>query len=380
MKIYLILLTVIFLILNFHSQAQTCCDKLRQAGIESYNKGDYTDAIKKWEAAKTCATKCKTDDLDNWIGKAKGKLQVNKPKTVNPNTTNKSLPVKPPSMVFIKGGSFEMGDIMEEDRFTLISSDDEKPLHTVTVGDFYISKYETTLEEFRTFCKATGKIGYGDLYGGGGYDCGSPKCPVVAVDWYEAVEYCNWLSGKQGLEKVYTIQKRLVDPNNNNDSDTDSKRWYVQLNWNANGYRLPTEAEWEYAAREGGKKVRFGNGKDIASPLEMNFAPDESLDKSISIVGKYPHKPLPVGSFAPNSLGLYDMSGNVAEWCNDWYNAKYYERVDNKDNPKGPNSGIYRVLRSGSYFWLASSCRTAARTKSIPSEGAGDYGFRVVRH
>ncbi|HRK27095.1 MAG TPA: SUMF1/EgtB/PvdO family nonheme iron enzyme [Chitinophagales bacterium] len=256
---------------------------------------------------------------------------------VNNNTTPPSTP-KPdvsrdlpnlPEVVFVRGGTFTMGDTFGE------GGSNEKP-HEVTVGDFYMGKYEVTFEEYDLFCEATGREKPSDQGWGRG------KRPVINVSWHDAVAYCEWASRTSGKK-----------------------------------YRLPTEAEWEYAAREGGKKVRFGNGKDIIDPAEANFDGSESYKKSYSRTGTYREKTVAVGSFKPNALGIYDMAGNVWEWCSDWYAADYYQNSP-RNNPQGPASGSIRVLRGGSWTYCAVCCRVSYRDYITPTIRDDCYGFRVA--
>lgn len=308
------------------------------------------------------------DDYPSGKYAATARQKINPPVVTNPVTTEtQTQPKEISGFAFIKGGTFQMGDVMGDQEQT------DETVHSVTVKDFYMSKHEVTFDEFDAFCTATSRDKPSDQSWGRG------KRPVINVDWYDAIEYCNWRSEKEGLEKVYDIEKRLLDPNNQNKADADSKRWYVQVNWNAKGYRLPTEAEWEYAAREGGRKVRFGNGKDIASPLEMNFAAQEDYKKPYSIAGEYRGNTLPVGSFKANSLGLYDMSGNVWEWCSDWYSSDYYAGSANSSNPKGATAGTYRVLRGGGWGAAPRLCRAAYRTYYAPTFRGNTIGFRLAR-
>ncbi len=276
---------------------------------------------------------------------------------------NKGCPGE--KMVLVRGSTFTMGDQFEE------GSSDENPTHSVTLSDFYIGKNEVTFEEFDAFCSATGREKPSDS------DWGRGQRPVINVDWYDAVEYCTWLSQKQNLMPAYTIDKTRQDPNNSNTDDT--KRWTVTSNWEAKGYRLPTEAEWEYAAREGGKKVRFGNGKDVADPKEINFDGD-SNPQAYSIKGIDRAQTVAVGSLnSPNALGLHDMSGNVWEWCSDWYGDKYYAESGGTRNPSGPISGQYRVLRGGSWNRYPRDRRVADRGRIYPAYRNFTFGFRVAR-
>jgi formylglycine-generating enzyme required for sulfatase activity len=268
----------------------------------------------------------------------------------------------PAHMVYVKGGTFEMGDVMGAEVY------DDETVHTVTLSNFLLAKNELTFDEFDAFCKATGR----ELPGDEGW--GRGKRPVINVDWYDAVEYCNWRSGQEGLQAVYSINNNSKDSKNS--SVYDNKKWQVTTSCSANGYRLPTEAEWEYAARAGGKKVRFGNGKDIANPLEINFNASSGYRKAYSIAGEYRQKTLPVGSFSPNTLELFDMSGNVGEWCGDWYGT--YRRIASSD-PQGATGGSGRVIRGGSWYCNPAYLRVAYRIDFTPDLRLEHVGFRLAR-
>lgn len=283
-------------------------------------------------------------------------------------TSNGGCPLPPPiptGMVLVKGGTFEMGDVMGDKEYT------NETVHSVTVSDFLLAKNELTFAEYDAFCKATSR----ELPGDEGW--GRGQRPVINVDWYDAIEYCNWRSTQENLQLAYTINKTTKDANNSNSGDT--KKWTISLNQGANGYRLPSEAEWEYAARAGGKKVRFGNGKDIADPKEINFDASASYKKNYSLVGEYRAKTIPVGSLnSPNALQLHDLSGNVWEWCWDWYGSDYYNTSPGS-NPTGATSGSYRVCRGGSWFSCPANLRVAIRNGYTPSDRRNFVGFRLAR-
>jgi len=232
-------------------------------------------------------------------------------------------------MIRIEGGSFEMGDTFRE------GDSDEKPIHTVVLDTYYLAETEVTQELWKVVMGSEpSELRFKDC----------PMCPVENVSWEDIVN--------EFLPKI----NRLTSAQ----------------------YRLPTEAEWEYAARECGRAVRFGNGKDIADPREINFNGSANYKKHYSVEGVYKAKTTPVKSYAPNSLGLYDMSGNVWEWCSDWYGFFYYESGSIR-NPQGTSSGKSRALRGGSWYGnYATDCRVTNRYKCYPSDRGHNIGFRLA--
>lgn len=274
-------------------------------------------------------------------------------------------------MCEIAGGTYQMGS---EEGYA-----SEKPVHEVTVSSFQMAATPVTFWQYGLFCLAAGR----DLPGDSGFGRGDK--PVINLNWHEAIEYCNWLtdwlSPLEGaeLEKVYTIE-----------GDT------VTADWSKNGFRLPTEAEWEYAARavlspsgrgKGGGNARFGNGKDIADPSEMNFDASHPYNEQKPdwyVKGKGRGATTGVREFAPNALGLYDMSGNVFEWCWDWWSEgedSFYRTSDGANDPAGPPESIdgTRVVRGGSWFTVAYACRSGFRLRIHPIVRINYLGFRVVR-
>ena len=232
-------------------------------------------------------------------------------------------------MVFVPGGSFEMGTASG-------GESNERPVHTVTLTGFYMGKYEVTQLQYEAV------MGTNPSYFTGG------NLPVERVTWYEAVAFCNALSEREGLTKAYTISGSTVTPN-----------------WSANGYRLPTEAEWEYAAKG-------GNG----SPGNYTYSGSNTIDDVAWYSSNSGSSTHAVGTKAPNELGIYDMSGNVYEWCWDWYGSYSSEA---QTDPAGASSGSYRVYRGGSWFITAEYVRAAYRIDGDPSFWYYIVGFRVVR-
>lgn len=260
----------------------------------------------------------------------------------------KTEPVAIPDMVLVEEGSFQMGSNEGEDF--------EKPAHTVHVDDFYIGRFEVTFNEYDVFCKATNR----ELPFDEGW--GRSKLPVINVSWLDAVAYCNWLSKKHQYQPVYHIEE-------------DS----VIANWNANGYRLPTEAEWEFAARSRGKDSKWAGSLSKVLSTFGNFCDrnctynwrDENHDDGHS-------KTAPVGSLLCNDIGAFDMTGNVYEWCWDWYGSLYYHHSP-KDSPKGPVRGTGRVFRGGSWLDISFFVRSTYRDSLEPSGSTDFVGFRLCR-
>ena len=265
-------------------------------------------------------------------------------------TASKKAKAVQDGFVFVEGGTFQMGDTFYA--FAL-------PQHPVKLNSFYICDHEVTQKEYRDITGNDPSYSKGD------------NRPVEKVSWYDAVEYCNALSVKKGLTPCYTIDKNKKDLNNK--SDKDMEKWTVTCNFSANGYRLPTEAEWEYAARGGknnrGYKYKLSGGTDFDHD-DVAWHSDNS--------GRVSHD---VKTKAPNELGLYDMSGNVFEWCWDWYEP-YTSSL--QTNPTGASSGSNRVFRSSSFYesWVTGS--VFLRDKPAISIISPDFrgfqiGFRVVR-
>ena len=228
-------------------------------------------------------------------------------------------------LVYVEGGTFQMGS----DTGDL----NERPVHTVTVRSFYMGIYEVTQAEYTAVTGETPGILKGN------------NLPVVDVSWYAAVRYCNMLSIKEGLMPCYTIG-----------------RYSVTCDWSADGYRLPTEAEWEYAAR-GGKHN---------SPYK--YSGSDFIDDVAWYSGNSDYVEHEIGTKKPNALGIYDMSGNVEEWCWDWFGIYGDSPAQN-----GSASGSAKVVRGGQRSYDASASRCTQRSTCSPDDHKYAIGFRVVR-
>jgi len=262
----------------------------------------------------------------------------------------------PDGFVRIQGGTFTMGSPKKEP-----GRRDEEVQHKVTVSSFYMGRTEVTQKEYQEIIGTNPSYFKGD------------NLPVEQVSWYDAIEYCNMRSRKEGLTPAYTIDKNRSDPNNKRDYD--DLKWTVTWNRGANGYRLPTEAEWEYACRAG-TKTPFNTGNSITTD-QANYDGSWTFRYSNYAEGEYRKKTTPVGSFAPNAWGLYDMHGNVYEWCWDWC-EDYASGL--QTDPAGADSGIGRVHRGGSWIHPAEFVRSASREISgIPKSRNFCVGFRLVR-
>jgi formylglycine-generating enzyme required for sulfatase activity len=244
-------------------------------------------------------------------------------------------------MMYVPGGTFIMGS----NKFFRY----EFPCHEVTLVGFWMGKYEVTQAQFQEV------MGRNPSY----FRRNSQR-PVEQVSWYDAVEFCNALSTKAGLRPAYTIDKKGKDPDNYHRYD--DVRWTVREVPGSNGFRLPSEAEWEYAARAG---------------TSTDYYWGDKLDVRYGWIWHY-RATSPVGKKLPNAFGLYDMSGNVQEWCWDWYDNYYYRRNCPKVNPRGPSTGMWRVYRGGSYDAAPRYHRSFGRAANFPMCKYERIGFRVV--
>ena len=314
-------------------------------------------------------------------------------------------PPPPSGMVLIPAGSFEMGNVLSA---TGDGYSDELPVHTVTLSAFYMDRCEVTNQQYAAalnwakaqgnlitvtsgvvykynsgtsypYCSTTstptGYPNYGEYsritWNGTtfGVTSGKENHPMVLVSWYGSVAYANWRSGMQGKPLCY-----------------DLSTWNCL--WNS-GYRLPTEAEWEKAARGGVAGHRFPwSDTDTIQHARANYysywsggipyyfydtSPTSGYHPTFG-TGVYPYTS-PVGYFAANGYGLHDMAGNVWEWCNDWYGSY---PADPQTDPRGPVSGTYRVLRGGGWTYNAHYCRVAYRNNHYPAYRSYGYGLRLA--
>lgn len=267
-----------------------------------------------------------------------------------------------PEMVLVKAGFFNMGY--------------SSPAYIVYLTyDYSIGTYEVTFDEYDAFCEATGRTKPDDR------SWGRERRPAIHVSWWDAIAYCNWLSIQEGVSPAYGTDGSLLDRDGKITSDVKQ----------VEGYRLPSEAEWEYAARGG--HVDFIDGKESK---DFRYAGSHSLEDVAWHARNAERKTQPVGLLEPNELGLYDMSGNVSEWCHDWHEeypvtsvfhpstlTRPYGHFENvpteRTDPFGPASGMFRVRRGGSWINYPDRCRLSARANSSPSYESSFLGFRVVR-
>lgn len=273
---------------------------------------------------------------------------------LNQESFFKKEAVPKPDMVYIQGGEFLMGNI------------EFSPIRRVKLDDYYVSRSEVTFHQYDSFCRDTGREFPDDRGWGRG------ARPVIYVSWYDAVEYCNWLSRKEGLEPCYIIDKENKDIQNL--SKNDNLRWRVQWMRDVKGYRLPTEAEWEYAARGGVKEDTL-----ISNKKDEKWAGGLNIDELAWYEDNSGGKTHPVMLKKPNELNLYDMSGNVDEWCFDWYHEDYYKADNNMLNPLGSVNGRVRVFRGGN-FKLSRRFETVTHRNGCQPDGKlMTLGFRIAR-
>ncbi|PYS47023.1 MAG: hypothetical protein DMF68_17135 [Acidobacteria bacterium] len=280
---------------------------------------------------------------------------VSEPSSVKVAVNNSAATTRRDGMVLIKGGTFVMG------------TDDgmpyEAPAHEVAVKSFWIDEHEVTVEEFSKFITATGYKTDAEKFGWSGV------FNLKTGEW-EKTDGANWRHPEGPKSKPQP------------DEPVSQVSWadaQAYAKWA--GKRLPTEAEWEFAARGGlaGKRYSWGddlrpNGKPVANWWQGNF-PENNTGED-GFIGR-----APVESFPPNGYGLFDMTGNVWEWCADWYADDYYRKAVN-NNPTGPETGAERVIKGGSYLCAENFCtnyRVAARSHATPDSGLDNLGFRCVR-
>ncbi|MBN1124260.1 MAG: SUMF1/EgtB/PvdO family nonheme iron enzyme [Sedimentisphaerales bacterium] len=296
-------------------------------------------------------------------------------------------------MNLIPGGTFQMGDNFAE------WQSDELPLHTVTISSFYIGRCEVTNQQYCEYLNSAIQLGQIVVTNGFVYkaDSGTKyvycdtneypdnqiafsdgtfllplksgrdmnRDPMSNVTWVGAAAYCNWRSEQEGKQPCYNLST-----------------W--ECDFSKNGYHLPTEAQWEYAARGGLPGKRFPLG-DTISHNQANYYSWGGIYYDIGPTRNYhpgwndgiePYTS-PVCTFSPNGYGLYDMEGNDTEWCNDWYDKNYY-KISPEINPTGPTNGDYRVIRGGCWAYNATMCRVAERGRGGLNWWLSSTGFRIA--
>ena len=255
-------------------------------------------------------------------------------------TMKKKKSSKDKNLALVKSGIFQMGSMK--------GNSNEKPVHSVTITyNYMMSKKLVTFEEYDLFCKETRR----EIPNDNGW--GREKRPAMNVSWWDAIKYCNWLSSKDGLKFSYNKDGILIDKAGNPVEDPS----------NVEGYRLPTEAEWEFAARGGNesKETTYAGGNEVGEVGWYKFNSDNRTHE--------------VAQKNPNELGIYDMSGNVREWCSDSYQPYARNSLTNVYI----SSGELKVLRGGCWSNIAGFLRITQRNSEIPDSASSLVGFRIVK-
>lgn len=288
----------------------------------------------------------------------------------------KALGPEPTNMVYIPAGWFDMGNCMDPDE----GWTDELPVHPVYVSGFYIDQYEVSSNLWGDVLAYALVNGY-TFEPSNGSAKGTDH-PVHTVNWYDCVKWANARSQKEGLTPCYYADTNHTVVYKSGDVDLTE----AHVDWTADGYRLPTEAEWEKAARGGATGHRFPWADDTIQHSRANYWSDPGYAYDISPTPNYhpdydtgatPYTS-PVGAFTANGYGLYDVSGNLYEWCWDRKLDTYYTSLPAID-PRGPESGSTRVIRGGYWSHSASQCRVSDRTSYHPGTGLNTTGCRLVR-
>lgn len=260
-------------------------------------------------------------------------------------TTTSCTTKIPASFVLVEGGDF-------------INSTSGYYKKAATMPDFYMAQHEVTQQEWRAVLGTNPAQFKGD------------SLPVEMVSWYDCIDYCNARSIRDGLRPYYTIDKSQKAPSGAYDQD--DVRWVITPHATANGYRLPTEAEWEYAA-SGGQLSRSYSYSGSNSVEDVAWYWQNSGDKYLTVAWSWPtlvknnNRTKPVGRKAPNELGLYDMSGNVREWCWDWHEGRSVEE------PSG------RIWKGGGWIGADFCCASSFKASHQANGKGPDQGFRVCR-
>ena len=259
----------------------------------------------------------------------------------NPETfTTPDAPDFPGEIIFVEGGSFEMGCGTGQ----YDCENDESPVHTINLNDFYISKYETTNQQYADFLNETNANSDGSFNGNECIDMDDPDCQIKYSDGFYVIT---------GKENFPVIEVSRYGAN--------EFCYYY-------GSRLPTEAEWEYAARGGLNNTDY-----------LLYSGSNTINNIAWYYGNSNNEIHETGTKNANQLGIYDMSGNVWEWCYDWYDSDYYSNSP-LENPQGPISGLNYVVRGGCWYNNASFCRVANRSNLNPTHSSNGVGFRIIFH
>ncbi|MEK7435090.1 MAG: SUMF1/EgtB/PvdO family nonheme iron enzyme [Cyanobacteriota bacterium] len=282
----------------------------------------------------SCTSETKDVKTSNSKAPIENKVAIeSKPKIVDDSSLK---------MIKIEGGSFDMGNNTGEN--------DEKPVHKITLNSFYIAKYETTQKEYQSIMGNNPSNFKKD-------NDVSNNFPVEKVSWFDAIKYCNEKSRQESLPQAYNdVTGDLLDKDGKITTDLTK----------VIGYRLPTEAEWEFSAKGGTKSQAY------------IYSGSNTVDEVGWLLTNSEKKTHEVGMKKSNELGIYDMSGNVWEWCNDWYDENFYKTSTEK-NPINLKASDTRVSRGGSLVYDANYLRSSNRYGDIPVITGSNLGFRIAK-